>query len=67
MISLSIESPLSIPVNDRGPTGARNSEVVGLSESPDDGDALLHQEVLSQVGNALLSDDLETNNFFYDY
>ena len=58
----SIERSVLIPVNDGGSTCTGNPEVVGLSETPDDSDAVLHQEVLSQVGNALLGDDLKTKN-----
>ena len=59
-----IKGSVLIPINDGGSTCTGNPEVVGLSETPDDGDAVLHQEVLSQVGNALLGDDLKTKNTY---
>ena len=51
------------PVDNGGAGRARHSQVVGLAKTSDDGDAVLHQKVLSQVGNALLSDDLKEIKF----
>lgn len=47
------------PADDGRSTGSSHSQVVCLSQSSDNGDAVLHQEVLGQVGHALFSDDLE--------
>ena len=47
------------PADDGGSTGTRHSQVVCLPQSSNDGNAVLHQEVLGQVRHALLSDDLE--------
>ena len=57
-------SDLLRPVDDGGSSGSGNSQVVGLAKTSDDGDPVLHQEVLGQVRHALLCDDLkhETQN-----
>ena len=56
------------PVDDGCSSGSCNSQVVGLAKTSDHGDAVLHQEVLGQVGHALLSDDLKMNTIkFYTF